>query len=173
MSNASSRNRLEMPSWSVLSRSIFTWLSIIQWRQFLPLLLEHYFTSPDMQKMFLRVWIFLPKKMFFMLSNYSPWDHYILPMMEDYYCSLLVIFWMSCLSSCCCRTTSKCLPIFCHYCEIQGPNPSTKFQGSCPANVQGRICSSLRPLLWCPRLAPALSCLKTQGCLWEQLRGES
>lgn len=97
-----------------------------------------------------------------MLSNYSPWDHYILPMMEDDYCSLLVIFWMSCLSSCCCRTTSKCLPIFCHYCEIQGPNPSTKCQGSCPANVQGRICSSLRPLPWCPQISTAHT--KPQRC---------
>ena len=31
-------------------------------------------------------------RMLFILSKYSPWDHYIFPMIEDYYCSLLVIF---------------------------------------------------------------------------------
>ena len=40
-------SRKKVTRWSILSCSIITWLSMFQWRQFLLLLLEHYFTTPD------------------------------------------------------------------------------------------------------------------------------
>lgn len=70
---------LDFPWFSEDSFCLFSWNTI--------------FTSPDMQKMFWESEFSFPR-ILFMLSNYSPWDHYILPMMKDYYCFLLVISWL-------------------------------------------------------------------------------
>ena len=91
MANSCLRSRLEMPSWSFYqvqfsvdfpcfsedSFCLFFWTTISQ-------VLTCRKSSWQSECSFPR--------MLFILSKYSPWDHYIFPMIEDYYFSLLVIF---------------------------------------------------------------------------------
>lgn len=99
-------------------------------------------------------------RILFMLSNYSPWDHYNLSVIEDYYCSLLVISGSSAFLL---AFVEQLLNVFLSSAIILKFRIQTHEQNANDhiqpmdthwivhkSSSKGKMCSSLRSLPWCP-----------------------